>query len=302
MRNIFLDDRTALDIDAKVARIHQDLRHPTGRIELAEVRELLKLDLRYYSAQDPDLLQEVVHKLKLGARDIVRQPGRLIQVIKQFALKALFLPDRRRILIDANLPDLKKRWNEGHEILHSAIPWHADYMLGDDKLTLSPACHERIEAEANYGTGRLLFPSDPFREMVGSAPLNLAHVRAIAGHFGNTITTTLWRVVENSEGILFGMIGEHPHHPKPSEPDVAYFVRSRAFVQQFGSVSEPELFELLRGYCYRRKSGPLGEMEVILRDTTGAEHVFLMESFSNSHNVLTLGIYRRPHAAAVAGF
>lgn len=302
MRNVFVDERSALEIAERVARIHRDLGNPTGKVELAEVRELLKLDLHYYSAQDPGLLDEVVHKLTVGTRQVIKRPGLLLDAIKKFSLKALFLPDRKRILIEASLPDLKKRWSEGHEIIHSAIPWHADYMLGDDKRTLSPDCHDQIEAEANYGAGRLLFPPTSFLALARSAPPRMTHIRSIAKHFGNTITSTLWRFVENSDDIMFALVGEHPQHPKEDEPNIVYFIRSRAFLQQFTLVSESELFDCMRSYCNRKKSGPIGEGEVILTDASGGAHVFFMESFSNSHNALTLGVYRRAHAVAVASF
>ena len=48
------------------------------------------------------------------------------------------------------------------EIGHDIIPWHADMMLGDTEQTLTPSCHEIIEAEANYAAGQLLFMASRF--------------------------------------------------------------------------------------------------------------------------------------------
>jgi hypothetical protein len=52
MRNHYLDAGTAREIDALVDRVHRDLGHPQGPIELATVRDLLKLDLQDYSTED----------------------------------------------------------------------------------------------------------------------------------------------------------------------------------------------------------------------------------------------------------
>jgi hypothetical protein len=163
MRNTFLDNRSALDIEVSIDRLHKEMGLTTGRVELEVVRDRLKIDRKYYSTNDPGLLQEAVHKLRMGAAQVFQRPTLLAEAILKFDLKALYLPDRKRILIDENLPDLKKRWNEAHEIAHSLIPWHTDYMHGDNSETLSPACHAQIEAEANYGAGRLLAESDPSR-------------------------------------------------------------------------------------------------------------------------------------------
>lgn len=157
MNNIFLDQRTVRDIDKVVDRVHQNLDYTDGAIELREVRELLRLDLKYYRLDDPGLVDEVIHKLKVGAKQVIARPSLLMEAVRTFDLSALFVPDRKRILVDVSVPDLKKRWYETHEIAHSLIPWHADYTLGDDRSTLSQGCHDRIEAEANYGGGRLLF-------------------------------------------------------------------------------------------------------------------------------------------------
>ncbi len=232
MRNIYLDEQTARDIEQHTDRVLKDLGYLTGKVNLAEVRDLLQLDLHYYASDDPGLLEEVVHRLTVGAKQVIKRPALLLEVIKKLDLKALFVPDRKRILIDSTLPDLKKRWSETHEISHSLIPWHAHYMLGDNRVTLSPTCQESIEAEANYGAGRLLFPAAPFLEMARSSLIDIALIKAIASHFGNTITSTLWRCVENSEGLMFGVIGaysgdfEQSFHAITSSRSTAFRARS----------------------------------------------------------------------------
>jgi hypothetical protein len=105
-KNLLLDERTARDIEGRVNRIHRDLDYRGGKIELQEVRSLLKLDLAYYAADDTGILLEVVHKLKVGAKQIIARPTLLLDAIRKFDLKALFVPDRKQILIDSALPAL----------------------------------------------------------------------------------------------------------------------------------------------------------------------------------------------------
>lgn len=300
MKNLFIDPSTASDIDGRVDRVLRDLNYKSGKVELKEVRELLRLDLQYYTSRDESLAKDIVHKLRIGATQVVKRPLFLIEAIAKFDLRALFVPDRKRILVAKDLPDLKKRWSVGHEISHSLFPWHSEYMLGDNKTTLSPTCHEIIEAEANYGTGRLLFPAKQFVGLSQSSPPSLGHVRTIASYFGNTITTTLWRYVENSGAVALGLVGEHPRYVRHGEPPIAYFIRSRGFKDQFGKIDERELFQALAEYCSYRKAGPLGQAELVLRDDNGDKHDFVFESFGTSYNALTLAIHIRKHVTKVS--
>src|SRR5579872_4642366 len=138
MNNTFLSDKTAADIDKQVAKILRDLGDPEPPLRLEEVRELLKLDRQYYSAENEGMMRELVHRLTIAGKQIVQRPGLLWDVIKKFDLKALYVPDRKRILLNSELPSAKQRWNEAHETLHSVIPWHDCLMFGDDDQSLNP--------------------------------------------------------------------------------------------------------------------------------------------------------------------
>lgn len=299
MKNLFIDAGTQAEIDRIVDRVHRDLKPVNERIVLPQVRGLLDLDLGYYTANDSSLLDEVVHKLRLGAQQVIQIPMRLREVVNKFGLSALLLPARRRILLDQDMPDLKKRWAESHEITHSLLPWHQEFMLGDTQSTLSPACHDQIEAEANYGAGRLLYPNAVLTSMLRSVPASIAQVKAISQHFGNTITSALWRLVELSDEPCLGIIGAHPQRATDADA-IAYFIRSRSFAIQFAQVTEADVLAVLRAFCSYRKAGPLGRHEFFLADANGDGHTFLAESFSNTHQVLTLILYRGKRAAAVA--
>lgn len=288
MKNTHLDKRTKKDIDEQIDRVHRDIGYSDGIVQLPQVRELLKLDLHYYQLNDPKLIDEVVHKLKVGAKQVIKRPSLLLDAVKKFDLSALFIPDGKRILIDGNIPQLKKRWCESHEVAHSLIPWHAEYMLGDDQTTLSQTCHQAVEAEANYGAGQLLFPHHAFTEARCSSELSLSHVRLVAKHFGNTITSTLWRCVEQSERSIFATVGEHPNYYREGKPKIEYFVRSKAFEQQFSNVCEEDVWRWKQSFCSYKKSGPLGDAKIQVTDVNGEPKVFFIESFSNSHSVLTL--------------
>ena len=262
---------------------------------------MLQLDREFFTADNPGVVNEVISRMRVAGIQVVKRPTLLIDAIRKSSLKALYLPDRKRILLDETLPKLKLRWNEAHEIGHSVIPWHHDVMLGDNLLTLNQDCKEQVEAEANYAAGRLLFLSDRFCDEVGSMEPSIATIRQLTKTFGNTISTTLYRLIESfSDNLpIVGMISGHPHPSRrlddfdPTFP-CRHFIRSKAFTKRFSCISEPYLFAEVVGYCGAQGGGPLGEDEVVLTDDNGARHCFFFETFFNRYDALTLGRYLHP--------
>jgi hypothetical protein len=57
---------------------------------------------------------------------------------------------------------------------------------------------------------------------------------------------------------------------------------------------------MIKSYCSWKKRGPLGQAEMAITDDNGDEHIFPLETFSNTHDVLTLITYVKPHGALVA--
>ena len=236
--------------------------------------------------------------MKIAGKQLVMRPRLIVEVVRKLDLKALWLPDRQRILIDSDQPRLKWRWNEAHEIIHSVIEWHKDYLHGDTERTLKPLCHAQIEAEANYGAGRLLFLQQLFDEFVMNSQPSFDLVMAANKKFGNTMTSTLWRVTEALGVPALAIVSQHPHYRTPDFDRLnpcKYFIRSQSFEERFASISEIEAFEILRGYCSWRKRGPVAKEEVIIADDRGDAHVFLFEAFCHKYEMLSLISYLRPH-------
>jgi len=289
----------ARDIDATIARLLRDLGDPEPPLRLELVRELLSLDRQYYSVSDPSVLQETVHRLKVGAKQVAMRPQLLIEVVKNRDLKALWVPDRRRILIDSDMPAVKHRWYEAHEIGHSVIEWHEGIAHGDQERTLSYECEIELEAEANYAAGRLLFLGEQFKDRVRGSELSYDLVKSLSVEFGNTMTSTLWRTVEAVSTPAFGLIGQHPRKLEMGKPLVRYYVRSREFEAVFGTVPVPTIYDQLCAFCWGNK-GPIGAGEVIIEDRYGQGHVFKVDCFFNHHDTLSIGVYRGLREVSVA--
>jgi hypothetical protein len=300
VNNILLRRQTSEDIEAQVSKLLKDLGNPEPPLRLEDVRERLRLDKFYYQNPGDSILRETVHRLKVAGKQVLARPAILGDAIRKLDLKALYLPDRKRILLDASLPIIKQRWSEAHEIGHDIIPWHQFTMMGDDRNTLTLGCHEQIEAEANYAAGQMLFLQERFLHELRSREVAIQTILDMKKLFGNTITTTLWKFVEQAGECLVGAISVHPHRtPSDFDPDnpLRYFVRSPSFLQEFPNVTECSLFPEIKKYCRNSRGGSLGESEIILANANGEKHVFHFHTFFNSYDALTLGRYLRPQAA-----
>jgi hypothetical protein len=298
LKNIYLDSKTSNDIDKRITKILNDLDNPEPPLRLEIVRELLRLDFAFYSSSNTGAINETIHRLKVAGKQVIDRPGLLIEAIQKWDLKALWIPDRKRILIDSELPSAKQRWGEAHEIGHSILPWHEAVMHGDRKRTLSLACEQQVESEANYAAGRLLFLQDVFKDHLNDSKLDFEHIKRMGKLFGNTITSTLWRAVEASDRHVFGMVSQHPNHPITEAP-LRYFVRSRKFAEMFPDITARDVFNAIKKICYGSR-GPIGKGDVLLFDERRGQHVFFAEVFYNSHEALTLGVYCNPKPVAIS--
>jgi Zn-dependent peptidase ImmA (M78 family) len=296
LRNLHLRKTTSGDIDRQIAKVLRGLGNPEPPLNLEDVRKLLKLDREYYSKTSDGILRETFSRLKVAGKQILKRPALLLEAILQAELKALYVPDRKIILIDETEPAIKQRWSESHEIVHSLLEWHGSVLLGDDRLTLNLACHEQIEAEANFGSGRLLFLQERFERAARDSKCAMEEVRALSRDFGNSITSTLWRFVELMEYPVLGVVSQHPRYTDgkfdPAEP-CRYFIRSLLFSKMFSEVNEASIFALMRSKCSWKKCGPLADDEVVLTDDNGADHIFRFEMFHNRYEALGLFVYRR---------
>jgi hypothetical protein len=297
--NTLIRPKTRADIDQRVSRILRGLGNPEPPLDLQTVRELLRLDLEYYRADDPSVLHEVVSRIRVAGKQVLKRPSLLYEAIRKFDLRALYIPDQKRILIDSTQPKLKHRWSESHEIGHSILPWHEGAMLGDNQQTLLPHCHEQLEAEANFAAGLLLFLQDQFERQALDHMPTIASVKNLKPIFGNTYTTTFWRCVEawGSSVPIVGLVTDHPHLVNGSvagtlDDPCKHLIRSEAFAAQFSGIKAADLFSVMQAYCAARKGGPLGATETWLTDDNGDQHCFHFESFSFHYQVLTLGTYR----------
>lgn len=298
MRNPTVGKFEAEDLKKQVEKVLRGLGYPEPPLDLLQVRELLKLDVRYYSSTEDSFLQETVSKIRIAGKQIIKRPSLLFDVVKKAKLSGLWIPDQKRILLDKDAPPLKHRWIEGHEMGHSLAPWHQRFLFGDDSESLGHGCHEKLESEANFASGQLLFLQDRFVNEANDHEANFKTVQILKKTFGNTLTSTMWRFIEDThrDKLLMGIISQHPNYPKDDFDKLApckYLIESAGFKELFNTLDVIDLFKKIKTYCSRAKAGPLGTAIITILDVNGENHQFRFESFYNGYECLTLGVYIR---------
>lgn len=287
------------DINDLLGRLLRDLGNPEPPLRLEDVRALQKLDLTYYSKTDLNLLDEMAHRAKMGGNFLMTSARHMVEVVEKYKLRGLLMVnnDQRKIFIDNDVVQLKRRFIIAHEILHDLLPWHRSLLLGDNESTLSPNCHQEMEAEANYGARRLIFMGDRFSREAKDLDLSWNSVKLMKDRYGNTLTTAVWHMVceRLPDHPVFGLISRHPMHMDigggDDGRDVTHMMRSNGFQTRFGSFKENDAFGAVRSYISRKKRGPLGDGICHIRDVNGENCAFEMSSFSNGYDVLSLGSF-----------
>ena len=293
MTELLLRETVAKKIEQKIDRLHKDLDNPTPPIDLENVRELLRIDKQFYTLEDPRLLNRIIHTAILGGKRVLQRPTRIWDAIRKWDLRALWLPDEKSIFINESIPDKKKRWAESHEIGHSILSWHEECLYGDPENSLSLACKEKIEAEANYAAGQILFPSKFFRESLPlECNISLEYIqKTLTKCFGNSITSTLWRTVATLDTPCFGFICENPYtvYSEVKDMPTRHFFRSRTFSQNFSTLTEQMLWDYLSRNC-RNTRWKVLDKEVPIRDSNEDLHTFHIETLNLTHYLATFAL------------
>lgn len=293
----------ANDIKKVIRRLLAEIGAAEPPIDLVIVRRALELDLDYFTQEDVSAFSTFFHRIKVAGKQLVDRPSLALDAIRAANLAALWIPDSKSILIDRGVHRLKHRWMEAHEIAHSLIPWHRETLFGDDQITLNPGCHAIIEAEANFGAKELIFLGDRFGEEARCHELNWGSIKKLAGVYGNTITTTFWRMVEDvrPDHASVGLIGAHPHFPEIGKVEgggaFKHYIRSEKFASRFSRQKPEALYRSIASYTRRQKSGPIGEAEIVLLDDNGGRYRFFFSTFSNTLAALTFGTELAPAPA-----
>jgi hypothetical protein len=280
-----VDDSTRREIDKIVETILKEAGLGDPPIQIGVILEHLKLNRQFYSLDDPNLLQRIAHRLQIGKRKIVNI------VREKIRLAAVWLPDEKRILIDESQPKQKQLWASFHDTIHSVLPWHRDFFLGDTAQSLEHDYQDMLESEANYGASGLMFGGKVFTaQALDTTPCWQSIEQLIKVHQKSYVTTFRRYVEHSHDRALAGLVSTPWWMEKPEDQITRcrHFIQSPRFRKEFPQVSADHLLQLVNRKTRPRKWGIAGEFTTALESNRGESREFFVEAFFSRHYLLTL--------------
>jgi hypothetical protein len=280
---------SADEIDKIVWRVLRDAGQTQPPIQVAPIFDHLKLHRDYYNLQDPGVLDRAKYALRVGTNTV-------LDLIRKAKLQAALFFDEKRVIIDSNLPPIKRDWPACHEATHGALPWHRTYFLGDTAQTLNPDWQEILEAEANYGASAFMLCGPVFDHESKDVKPEWAQIKELTSRYGKSMPVTIRRYVQKGPDHPMAMLVSTPPWKEiPEDQDNAWrhFVFSPRFGRQFSQVTAPDLIVGVNLYAKPAAGGLVANYTFSLGDDDGEAHEFRAECFFNRYYLITLFVHLR---------
>lgn len=280
-----MDQNTQDAIEKITHRLLSDTGLASPPFHIDPLLEHLKLDRDYYSLEDPSFLRKIQHKIQVGAKKFLSIP-------KKINLVALWLPDKKSILIDSSLPKLKVPWASFHELGHSIIPWHHEYFMGDTAQTLEPSFQEQLEEEANFAASTLMFGGDLFTQEALDTNPEWKSIQALKNRYETTFPVLIHRYIRFTHSRPMAMITSTPpwkEIPPEQETSFRRFVASNEFLEAFPTFSPESMVPMIgEDLTAQNHSSVIDEFAFSMDDIDGNTHEFYAETFFNTYYLITL--------------
>lgn len=282
-----MDQYTQKEIEKIAWRILKDAGLTQPPIKPNDLIEHLRLNLDFYSLEDPGFLKSLQHKFNVKIQH-------LKNAVQKSKMIAAWLPDVSRIVIDGSLPEKKKIFPQFHEITHSILPWHKEFFLGDTAQTLDHEYQELLENEANYGASELMFCGPMFRAEITDLDPSMKTVQLLKKKYENSLVTTARKLIRSQpESICFVTVSSPPWFELDQNPGTLKSLEvSQLFEKQFSMKVKETLIGQINPQLIERRGGSVGEFIVIITDLNFDCYEFECETFFNTHEIITIGILR----------
>lgn len=268
------------DVASSLLRLADvDERLPTPVSDIVDAAGLLKVD------------DYVLSESKLS-----QAPRELRKLLRGAARKIRGALDRRERVLHVS-PDIElpaqRRFVEGHEVMHDALPWQRDLLvLADTHTTLSPTVELRFEREANQGSAELLFQVDLMKRIAKDYPVDVGTPVQLASMFGASLHSTFRRWVEDHSGQLCGIVLD----PAPVSATPLTFrrfevVTSPAWRIQYGENRFPKRLTAASHAFLSALAPPLPtniSMDWRMIDLGGTSQDLKVQSFTNTYRTFVL--------------
>jgi hypothetical protein len=139
--------------------------------------------------------------------------------------------------IDGAEPDVRQQFTDGHEAMHAMCPWHEAVLRLDNEDTLFRQLHSGVEAEANFGSGYLIFQGGRFHRRALRDQVSIRTPLALARPYGASRHATLhYYVEEHPDPVALLVAGQYPY--ANGTLPIWRSIESASFLKRFGGLRD----------------------------------------------------------------
>ncbi len=266
-------------------------------IKVTDVLAHLNLHCEYYDLNDPNLIDEIKHVLKV-------QVDKLKNVLRQINFLAATIPGERRIFIDKNVHETKKKWASLHEAAHNVLPWHKAFAHADTAEMLMPEFQMQLEQEANYGVQRMLFMGDRFKDNALDSKPSIAAISELKDEYDASWESVLRHYVLNTHDVPM-MLVVCPLFWNPTHPNYQrgyrYFLRSTSCIERFPNLRTDALLKQFdRTAITRLNIDQVEPRYIVGPDVLNENYIFKVELFTNQYDIFIMAFQERKAPLSVS--
>lgn len=158
---------------------------------------------------------------------------------------AHLLPDHGLILLNANMPKVRKRTSVFHEIGHDVQPLHKRSAFSCKTKDIDPTAHKEIEKEAFLCGSEIMYPLKPFISDSTSLPLEIGSIRKLGERYKGSLEATSIRYAHTNQNIMAIVVVQenspnHSHtHETPSIGQPEFPFRIPPYIRANGHPPAP---------------------------------------------------------------
>jgi len=210
--------------------------------------------------------------------------------------KVLGFLDRRShvVYVDPSILDSRKLFVTYHEVTHKILPWQHIVYTEEEESTLSKACKDIFESEANYGAAEVLFQCERFELQARDHELSIASALYIGNQYDASCHAALRRFVErNHRPCLLLILKATALENADGKISycLTYSISSPSFTSEFGAPLDVTFINPNHELGMILNGG--GSGEITLRDIKGFPKRCIVETFSNQFRQFVLVHPRR---------
>jgi hypothetical protein len=234
---------------------------------------------------DDGMLRRFAAKAKAGLATIKSALSKVL---------GLFEAHDRLVVIDKDVPKIRKPFVKLHEAGHGTLPHQSTIyqLIHDCENTLDPDITDLFEREANVFASETLFQGERFAEEAHSRAFNIKVPMKLATKFGGSNYSTFRRYVVTNPHACCVVVLE----PVVLDAQGGFRAQVRRVIvsKTFHTMYDgPKLFPLITAAHPIALAVPIGRKmtyprEVVLVDRNNDQRRCMVEAFDTTHNIFVL--------------